>query len=73
MKSKLVEKEVEKKAEYPCLMKSTKTKETLVVLFTGYGEGFVVWAEDSYSFLEGSCDWVMDYFEPFNGTIELSN
>lgn len=71
MQSKIIEKEVEKKAEYPCLMKSTK--ESLVVLFTGYGEGFVVWAGDGYSFFGESYDWDMACFEPFNGTIELSN
>ena len=71
MQSKIIEKEVEQTVKYPCLMKSTE--EDIVVLFTTYGEDPVVWTEDDCFILGKSYDWVMSYFTPFNGTIELSN
>lgn len=71
MKSKIIEKEVEEKVEYPCLMKSKKHGH--VILFTDLGNGVVVSSSDDYRIGQKSDFWDMACFEPFNGIIELSN
>lgn len=71
MQSKIVEKEVEKNVEYPCLMKSTE--EDIVVLFTEKDKGTLLCKTAIYNAGEYSTDWDMEQFHPFNGSITLSN
>lgn len=56
---------------YPCLMRGTRNGS--VVLFTGDEKGTCVHAEGANVLGEYSDIWIMDCFEPFNGTITLSN
>lgn len=71
MQSKIVDKEIEKKSEYPCLMKSINNG--YVVLFTGHSNGIVVFSSFNYPIGHKSSCWDMTCFTFFNGTIELSN
>jgi hypothetical protein len=58
---------------YPCLC-ITKNLDC-IVLFTGYGVGTVVHRNGSSSNHLGmfSDDWNMDFFQPYNGKLTLSN
>ena len=56
---------------YPCLMISTWNG--TVVLFTADSKGTCVHAGKTNILGEHSTMWGMDLFEPFNGTITLSN
>ena len=59
-------------ATFPCLMKGTSTN--CIVLFIASRKGAVVhsgYSEWSEGYI--SAEWVMEYFEPFYGTITLSN
>ena len=72
MQTKIIEKEVEEKAEYPCLM--IRKDQKFVVLFIYKSNGVVVHPGTSSWKLGESCQFFeMNYFTPFNGTIELSN
>lgn len=57
---------------YPCLRKSKLS--SLVVLFSGEGQGMVVFADSIYDIGHYDADnWDDDTFEDFKGTVELSN
>lgn len=78
MKSKIKEATEVQKQEYPCLKVFRKSlhDENLekVVLFIAPNEGFLV----HFSFCDATigdfcADWNEPVFEPFYGTVELSN
>jgi len=57
---------------FPCLMKGTESN--CIVLFIGPRKGTVVHSGNSqWSEGHNSAEWIMEYFEPFHGTITLSN
>lgn len=66
-------------SKYPCLKKfSVKDKDSrsFIVLFTTYGTGVVIYSETDgspYDIGHYSSGWTEDCFEPFEGTLELSN
>ena len=72
MKSKIIEEKIEQTIDYPCLM--IREDQKLVVLFIYKSNGVVVHPGTSSWKLGQSCQFFeMNYFTPFNGTIELSN
>jgi hypothetical protein len=70
MKVEINEKETQGEVKYPCLMKSEKG---LIVLFNAPECGIVLKGNDVHERGHYSSNWNMDSFEPFNGTITLSN
>ena len=76
MQSKIKGETKVQKSEYPCLKvsRSDVSEREQVVLFTDPNEGFVVYSTDLERQVgDYSKSWVEYNFEPFNGTIELSN
>lgn len=71
MQSKIIEKEVEKKVEYSCLMKSKSYGQ--IVLFAAPGQGMVVVGSEAYTVGAYSVNWDTNCYDLFHGTIELSN
>lgn len=72
MKSIVNQKEEVKEKGFPKLMISESSKN--VVWFSKSEVGVVVYSENivqpvGYTY----CDWNMDYFKDFNGTVTLSN
>jgi len=58
---------------FPRLMKAT-TSSNFIVLFIAPRKGTVVHSGTSgWSLGHNSAEFIMEYFEPFNGTITLSN
>lgn len=58
--------------EFPCLMKHTKSKQ--IVLFERHGIGTRLNSEANELIIGyHSKNWYMDEFEPFTGTLSLSN
>lgn len=60
-----------KEGEYPFAMKSKDTD--LVVMFTDYAEGVVIKSDGRYLIGAYSECWDVKSFEPFEGTINISN
>lgn len=60
------------KSPYPRLMISDNG---LIVLFTKFEHGFVVYSPEDYTFGEGyhSSTWAMDNFREFTGSVTFSN
>lgn len=76
MKSKIVEKEKEKKSKYPCLKESFESEGgRMVVLFDRPKQGMVVYSTWSCGNPVGNYSWFWDEskFQLFEGKIELSN
>ncbi len=75
MKSVITNQEVQQEDEYPCLKVSEDTGN--VVLFTKVNTGTIVYigvGSPSYYKVGEYCDeWAEELFEPFNGTVQLSN
>lgn len=71
MKSVIKENETKKEIKFPCLMIGKDTG--FIVLFDKKGHGLVMNHNNFYDIGYYSNAWDMDSFEPFNGTIELSN
>lgn len=72
MQSKIIEEKIEQTIDYPSLM--IREDQKLVVLFIYKSNGVVVHPGTSSWKLGESCQFFeMNYFTPFNGTIELSN
>lgn len=62
------------KLVYPLLMKSGNSNEDdLIVLMTDHKTGIVIKPDSCWAMGHKLRDWVMEKFEPFHGTIELSN
>lgn len=72
IKSEVVEKKKEKGVTYPYLMKDKVNG--VIVLFTNCGSGTVV-GERGGVYLLGyhSCNWYLDCFDPFYGSVTLSS
>ena len=75
MKSTLINKEEKaREIKYPCLMTAHANFGEVVVLFHDECCGTVVYSERVLQPIGYYTKaWVMDYFTPFDGTIELSN
>lgn len=76
MKSTLIENKEEKEIKYPCLMTAINDEAgKIVVLFTSKNFGTVVYSErELYPIGYYTETWATSRsFEPFDGTIELSN
>lgn len=58
-----------KKQEYPCLKTNPKTG--LVILFSEYGTGMVVGADEVWKIGEYKTGWAEDICVPFHGEITL--
>lgn len=62
---------------FPCLMqvKADEINTGLVVFFYEWGRGMVVFSDDNHTHKLGSCltFWKMADFEPYSGSILLSN
>lgn len=72
MQSKIIEEKIEQTVKYPCLM--VREDQKLVILFTEKYTGIVLNPGTSpYRIGAMSDSFNMNYFKPFNGTIELSN
>lgn len=59
--------------DYPCLKQSPLCVEHYVVLFTGPRTGTVVVASKDYKLGHTAPNWFEEQFDPFFGTVELSN
>ena len=59
---------------YPCLKEANSKNGKIVVLFIEPNKGTIIWSDREYQPVgEFSEAWAEDYFNTFNGTIELSN
>ncbi len=58
------------KSDYPCLKIANTGR---IVLFTGIKTGYQLVGDDYYGFLYYATDWCEGEFEPYTGTLELSN
>ena len=79
MKAVINEKETPAKDEYPKLMISTKsqTHPSRIVLFLDNKKGVLLQQPNDphydSSFVGEYCEWTIEAFTPFTGTITLSN
>ena len=72
MKSEIIQEQPEDAAiEYPCLMQWKSGD--LLVLFTSYTKGTVVFEGDGHSMGYYSNSWQHGNFKPFKGKLVLSN
>ena len=74
MKSVIKTNDLKGGIKYPCLMTAHSDSGAIVVLFYDVCCGVVVYSERELQ-PTGHCSkaWAMPSFEPFDGTIELSN
>ena len=76
MRSTLINKEEKaREIKYPCLM-ITKwdNGDKMVVLFMEEGTGTVVFStRNGWKLGDRNDSFIMDFFEPFDGTIQLTN
>lgn len=74
MQSKIKEATEVQKQEYPCLKVFINGEYNKIVLFTHQNVGTVVHTFGNCGTIgEWSDEWLESNFQPFNGTVELSN
>ena len=74
MKSVIKTNDLKGEIKYPCLMTGHSYSGATVVLFTKKDFGTVVHSESKERPIGYHSEaWIMAYFTPFDGTIELSN
>ena len=74
MRSVIKTNDLKEGIKYPCLMTASDDFGIIVVLFNNQGRGVVMHSErEGQPVGYYSEAWVMPCFEPFNGTIQLTN